>query len=123
MKWGVVAIGFALFVALPIAGFFAARSREGSARIGFLLGAVLLFAVALWAFARGAALGFFEGFEETMLALGCVTLGHLVVAGLADGWIGAQPGWAERPLLLRRGVSAGLIALGFATVLLWPQID
>lgn len=125
MKLDVVAAAVALFVVLPIAGFFVVRARARSLRrrAAFALAAGALFAAGAWGFARGEALGFFEGFEETMLGVACFTLAHLVLAGVADGWIGTRPGWDAQPRLLRRGVTAGLISVALASVFLWPQID
>ncbi len=123
MKWGVLAIALTLFVLLPVAGFMVARQAVGRRRVIYGLGALGLFAAAIPAFLRGEALGFFNGFEETMLGVSCVTLGHLLLAGLADGWVAMRPGWRMRPVLIQRAVSVSLVLGAYATVFLWPWVD
>jgi hypothetical protein len=123
VKWGVLAIALTLFVLLPVAGFMVARQAVGRRRVICGLGALGLFAAAIPAFLRGEALGFFNGFEETMLGVSCVTLGHLLLAGLADGWVAMRPGWRMRPVLIQRAVSVSLVLGAYATVFLWPWVD
>ncbi|MBV0913073.1 hypothetical protein [Anianabacter salinae] len=123
MNWGLVITALGLFGVLPLAGFALARRAPGRMRLLVGLVAALMVAAALAAFMRGHALGFFDGFDLTLMGIGCAALAHLLLAGLADGWIAARPGWGARPILLRGGVTAGLALTGFTAVLLWPWVD
>jgi uncharacterized membrane protein YhhN len=123
VKWDVWGLALLLYGFRPLGAFMLARRSAGRATPILAAGVGLLLALGVWGSVQGNALGAFDGFVPFFLGLAALLTAHLGAAGLVAGWLSRRPGWADRPALVRHGAPAGLIGLGYASVLLWPQID